>query len=95
MRAHVDREHLLLRLELELDSGDPLRQLGGEIGDRDLFVAERAGLAHGAGLPDLAVMECVFDPGHYCHQPGLVTSSRVKITGSPPTGKSRRCGQPT
>ena len=27
--------------------------------------------------------------------PGIVCSLLVKITGSPPTGKSRRCGQPT
>lgn len=40
MRAHVDREHLLLRLKFELDPGDPVGKLGGEVGNRDLFVAE-------------------------------------------------------
>ena len=72
----------------ELDPGDAVRELAREVRDRDLFVAK------GPGLADLAVLEGVFDPRHYCHHPGLSTSSRVKITGSPPTGKSRRWGQP-
>ena len=35
-----------------------------------------------------------FAPPH-CDHPGTWCSLWVKITGSPPTGKSRRCGQPT
>ena len=31
----------------------------------------------------------------HAYQAGVVPSSWVKSTGSPPIGKSRRCGQPT
>ena len=61
MRAHVDREHLLFGFQFELDSGDPLGQFGREVGDRDLFVAQGAGLADRPGLPDFTVVKCVFD----------------------------------
>ncbi len=33
--------------------------------------------------------------GAHSYHPGLSTSLWVKRTGSPPMGKSRRCGQPT
>ena len=85
VRAHVDGEDLLLGLEVDGRAGKTVGQ----------FFLQ---LAHG----DVGVQPSVCDrlfgggrPGHHCHQPGLVTSSRVKMTGSPPTGKSRRCGQPT
>ena len=99
VRPHVDRHQLLLGLEVALDVGRAARldrdargdkrregvlDLGGDaaLGDEDLFVAERFRL-------------CLGGPRHYSNQRGEEISLCVKRTGSPPTGKSRRCGQPT
>ena len=90
VRSHVDREDLLLRLEaraLELALGD----LGREVDQRRGGIL---GEAVDAALGDVCLVpeDLV---GHHSNQRGASISLWVKRTGSPPIGKSRRCGQPT
>ncbi len=60
------------------------------IGEAPTTVAEVAAITS----PPLAGALSCSCIGH-CDHPGTWCSLWVKITGSPPIGKSRRCGQPT
>ena len=89
VRAHVDREDLLLGLEarpLEV----PMLDLGGvhQRRRRVLHLAGDAALGDVRLVPEQLV-------GHHSNHLGASISLWVKSTGSPPIGKSRRCGQPT
>ncbi len=97
VRAHVDREELLLALERRVLDRRGADDLG--VGAADRVPAHLLDRARG-------VREAVLGRGscRCCHlcplllyrvQPGTSSSVLVKITGSPPTGKSRRWGQPT
>ena len=75
VRAHVERQQLLVALVLDVRELDRLLHLA---------VVERRG---GLRRADLGGAHCVYlgSRGSLC----------VKNTGSPPTGKSRRCGWPS
>ena len=56
-------------------------------------VSAYSGVSGVPGLTGGRVVGLIRSP-HFV-QPGTVSSVFVKITGSPPIGKSRRCGKPT
>ena len=90
MRAHVEGQDLLLRLEagtLEL----ALRVL------LKLVRHGRGGVLGATVDPPFRDVRFVPEQlvGHYSNHLGASISLWVKRTGSPPIGKSRRSGQPT
>ena len=107
MRAEVDRHQLLLELQCFIGAGalddGGANYLGG--GARDYVAAVcRRRAAHAVARAVRAgsrwrgrflfVAQALVRLAHAYH-PGTSRSVLVKITGSPPIGKSRRCGQPT
>jgi hypothetical protein len=91
VRAHVDGQHLLLGLQpagldqLALDLGPGVDQRRGRV----------LGEPVDAALGDRGLLVSEGLVSHHSNQRGASISLWVKRTGSPPIGKSRRCGQPT
>ena len=87
VRAHVDRQQLLLGLQALASVGALrllLRRPGRSTRPRRSRAMPRSvgGVGCGSRRP-------------HSYQRGISSSLWVKSTGSPPIGKSRRCGQPT